>query len=112
MSINSYDGSTSALLKSPGRPARSTGNDPSTPLLDKGEASHTSDRADIAIATLNLIKAVVGAGVLALPYAFSHGGLILSSIGMAVIAIWNYFTVSLLLKCKVPHDLNHFLLNN
>jgi hypothetical protein len=113
MSINSYDGSTSALLKSPrrckgdlvNRPTCNVGEeivaDPSTPLLTKISGAYSrGDWADIGVAYLNLVKAVVGAGVLALPYAFSHGGLVFSSLGMAVIALWNYFTVSLLLKCK------------
>jgi amino acid permease len=91
MSIN-YDGSSAT--------GASLGNDPELPLLDKEEASSASSWGDVCVAYMNLVKVCIGAGVLALPYAFNQGGIILGSVGMTLIALWNYYTTCLLLKCK------------
>ena len=94
MSIN-YDGSSAAA----GLPAAHS-SAPTDPLLDKGADSDSTSWSDIFVAYLNLVKVCIGAGVLALPYAFGQGGLVLSSIGMALVAGWNYYTTRLLLRCK------------
>ena len=51
-------------------------------------------------ATVAVVKICVGAGSLALPYAFEQGGIITGAVGLALIALWNYHTTWLLLKCK------------
>jgi amino acid permease len=91
MSIN-YDGSSTTA-------SASLGNDPENPLLNK-QARGSGSLGEAVVAYMNLVKVCIGAGVLALPYAFNQGGLILGSVGMTLIALWNYYTTCLLLKCK------------
>ena len=51
-------------------------------------------------ATVAVVKICVGAGSLALPYAFGQGGILTGTIGLGLIALWNYYTTCLLLRCK------------
>jgi amino acid permease len=51
-------------------------------------------------AVVNLTKLCIGTGILALPFSANKGGLILSPIIIAIIALWNLYNIFLLLKCK------------
>ncbi len=51
-------------------------------------------------AGINLAKLCIGTGILALPYATLHGGLIFSPIGIALIALWNGIACIMLMRCK------------
>ncbi|GMH63077.1 hypothetical protein TL16_g12919, partial [Triparma laevis f. inornata] len=48
----------------------------------------------------NLSKICVGTGVLALPYSFAQGGVLCSVFGLAIIAVWNSYSIARLLKCE------------
>lgn len=42
----------------------------------------------------------MGTGVLALPYSFAQGGVLCSVFGLAIIAVWNSYSIARLLKCE------------
>ena len=66
------------------------------PLLVVEDGSVAASGATILQTTISVIKVCIGAGVLALPYAFSQGGLVVGSIGLSGIALWNYWTTMML----------------
>lgn len=51
-------------------------------------------------ASLNLAKLCIGSGILALPFATAKGGLLVSPLIMATIAVWNGWACSLMMECK------------
>lgn len=50
-----------------------------------------STGASAVQSVLNLCKVCIGTGALALPFAFSEGGLLFGAVGLAGIAAWNYY---------------------
>ena len=70
------------------------------PLLAPEDGVLAASGATIPQTTISVIKVCIGAGVLALPYAFSQGGLIVGTIGLTGIAMWNYWTTMMLLRTK------------
>lgn len=70
-------------------------DDKRAPLL---EPTHRKG-ASVWAATVSLVKTCVGTGVLALPYAFSHGGA-LSVPGMLALGLWNWWTSMQLLLVR------------
>ena len=54
----------------------------------------------------NVAKICIGTGILALSYAFAHGGLLFSPVVLVAIAIWNDWSVGCLLACeaRLPAD--------
>lgn len=54
----------------------------------------------------NMAKICIGTGILALSYAFAHGGLLFSPVALVAIAIWNDWSVGCLLACEacLPED--------
>lgn len=61
------------------------------------ESSNNS--ASVALTSINIAKTCIGTATLALPYASSEGGLLFSSIGIALIATWNIYAVQCLDQC-------------
>lgn len=52
----------------------------------------------------NIFKCFVGIGLLALPSAFHHIGIIGGAIGIILIGVINYFTMMMQVKCKVKYE--------
>jgi len=50
-------------------------------------------------ASCNMAKMCVGVGSLALPYSAREGGLLVSIFGLAMISMWNIYSVDRLIKC-------------
>ena len=48
---------------------------------------------------LNVAKCCMGTGTLALPYAASQGGYVLSSIGFILMGLWNLYCVDRMIQC-------------
>ncbi len=69
-----------------------------TKLLQK-DASLLHLSSDVAT-VINLIKSFVGSGILGMPFAFLHSGIILGLIGMAVLAVITIHCTILLIECK------------
>ena len=53
---------------------------------------------------LNITKLCMGTGTLALPFAAEKGGLLFNVMGLALIALWNYYCANCILRCR---DLLH-----
>jgi len=49
---------------------------------------------------INLAKTAAGTGILALPYACKHGGLLLFIIGMFLVSIWNVYCMKQLCEAR------------
>jgi solute carrier family 36 (proton-coupled amino acid transporter) len=83
-----------------------------TPLVANGQndvaAPEAHNKSSVANTMINLMKTMMGTGILALPYACQQGGLVLYSFGMIAIGAWNVFCVSRLVKCLdlLPTDNN------
>lgn len=60
----------------------------------------SSGNCSTIMAIVNLTKLCVGAGILAIPYCFTRGGLILSPIGIGIIALWNGVSCAMMIRCK------------
>jgi len=69
-------------------------------LLNSNSSSpiHTGT-ASISQTILTMIKTCLGTGCLALPYAASHGGIVLYVLGTAFISGWNVFGMNRLCHC-------------
>ncbi len=64
------------------------------------DCSSEEYQSSTVAAGINLAKLCIGTGILALPYATLHGGLIFSPIGIALIALWNGIACTMLMRCK------------
>ncbi|GMI06916.1 hypothetical protein TrVE_jg13049 [Triparma verrucosa] len=71
-----------------------------SPPNSKTSAFSASQGTSFGSTVANLSKICVGTGVLALPYSFAQGGVLCSVFGLAVIAVWNSYSISRLLKCE------------
>ena len=49
---------------------------------------------------LNITKLCMGTGTLALPFAAEKGGLLFNVMGLALIALWNYYCANCILRCR------------
>jgi amino acid permease len=49
---------------------------------------------------LNMTKLCMGTGTLALPFAAEKGGLVFNVIGLALIALWNYYCANCVIRCR------------
>lgn len=56
-------------------------------------------KASVYQTALNIAKTCMGTGTLALPFAASQGGLVLNTVGIGLVAIWNHYSVDRLVKC-------------
>eukprot|EP00667_Euglena_gracilis_P005449 EG_transcript_5488 len=66
---------------------------PRTPIIaPKGRSA--------AFATMVMVNAIVGSGVLSLPYAFVKGGLLLSSVFLMIVSFCAYITASWLVEAQ------------
>lgn len=60
--------------------------------------------SSIFLTALNITKLCMGTGTLALPFAAEKGGLLFNVMGLALIALWNYYCANCILRCR---DLLH-----
>ncbi|KAK1753856.1 transmembrane amino acid transporter protein-domain-containing protein [Echria macrotheca] len=79
--------------------------DERTLLLSRRESARTvraarSGNAGSFGTFLTLLKAFVGTGIMFLPNAFNNGGLLFSSVAMAVVSVVTMIAFHLLLQCK------------
>lgn len=58
--------------------------------MQEHAATHPGGSSSLQ-SVLNMLKICIGTGTLALPYAISEGGLLTGTVGMACIALWNYY---------------------
>ena len=65
--------------------------------VDQNNTSHGSSVIQTA---LNMTKLCMGTGTLALPFAAEKGGLIFNVVGLALIAVWNYYCANCVLRCR------------
>jgi len=68
--------------------------------------SNIEEKSSTTQTCLNLIKIMIGTGVLAIPFAATQGGLIFHIIGLAVVTIWNSYSVYCLDRSKIYIDTN------
>ena len=66
---------------------------------NEARKSHERNGATVFQTSLNIAKLCMGTGTLALPFAAQKGGLVLNMLGLAAIAIWNYYSADCLLRC-------------
>ena len=79
--------------------ASSTGGDESCNIKnDEGRRRH--EGSSVIQTALNMTKLCMGTGTLALPYAAEKGGLLFNMIGLALIAVWNYYCANCVLRCR------------
>ena len=64
-------------------------------LMPKLSHGHASLRETV----LNIMKSCMGTGCLALPFACQQGGIVLYTLGVAFIALWNVYAVERLCRC-------------
>lgn len=50
--------------------------------------------------TINFSKLCIGSGVLALPYAATQGGLLLTPLGLIFVGAWNVLSCKMMIECK------------
>lgn len=70
-----------------------------TKLVDKHH-SRTLGKSDMYTATLNSINTLVGSGLLVLPFALYHSGLILGTITIILTLVFGLYSTGLLIQCK------------
>lgn len=67
----------------------------------KPQYKNDKKKGSSAIQTaLNIAKLCMGTGTLALPFAAEKGGLLLNMVGLAFIALWNYYCANCVLRCS------------
>eukprot|EP00986_Skeletonema_menzelii_P002585 scaffold705_cov86-Skeletonema_menzelii.AAC.1 len=66
---------------------------------DDGQ-NNTSHGSSVIQTALNMTKLCMGTGTLALPFAAEKGGLLFNVVGLALIAIWNYYCANCVLRCR------------
>jgi hypothetical protein len=62
-------------------------------------ASSSKKSATVPQTALNIAKTCMGTGTLALPFATSQGGLVLNTVGLGCVTLWNIYAVDRLMKC-------------
>lgn len=67
-------------------------------LLPKS-SHHHHGHASLRETVLNIMKSCMGTGCLALPFACQQGGIVLYTLGVACIALWNVYAVERLCRC-------------
>lgn len=77
---------------------------PVRPKLRGGEDGRTEagglEEGGSAATIATLMKVCMGTGMLALPYAVARGGLVVSGLGLVLMAAWNAKSVQQLLACR------------
>lgn len=71
---------------------------PARPKLRSEDGGLEEGGFGATVATL--AKVCMGTGMLALPYAVLRGGLVVTAVGIALMAAWNYKAVRQLLECR------------
>ena len=69
---------------------------------DDGSAINRNNKchgSSVVQTALNMTKMCMGTGTLALPFAAEKGGLIFNVVGLALIAVWNYYCANCVLRC-------------
>eukprot|EP00985_Skeletonema_marinoi_P028526 scaffold25169_cov122-Skeletonema_marinoi.AAC.4 len=69
---------------------------------DDGSAINQNNKchgSSVVQTALNITKMCMGTGTLALPFAAEKGGLIFNVVGLALIAVWNYYCANCVLRC-------------
>ena len=62
--------------------------------------NNTCHGSSVIQTALNMTKLCMGTGTLALPFAAEKGGLLFNVVGLALIAIWNYYCANCVLRCR------------
>ena len=68
------------------------------------DSNQQHEGSSIFQTALNITKLCMGTGTLALPFAAEKGGLLFNVMGLALIALWNYYCANCILRCR---DLLH-----
>jgi len=69
---------------------------------DDGSGNNQNNKchgSSVVQTALNMTKMCMGTGTLALPFAAEKGGLIFNVVGLALIAVWNYYCANCVLRC-------------
>ena len=67
---------------------------------DVEERNELPTKSSLAQTTLNMIKMSIGTGVIGIPYAASEGGIIFHIIGLALVTIWNNYSIHRLVESR------------
>eukprot|EP00978_Attheya_sp_CCMP212_P043020 scaffold273332_cov51-Attheya_sp.AAC.2 len=86
-------GSTTTVL------AGNVGNGTGDASFESPSASSSKKSATVPQTALNIAKTCMGTGTLALPFATSQGGLVLNTVGLGCVTLWNIYAVDRLMKC-------------
>lgn len=69
-------------------------------MNDASSAGELTSGTSTFVSAVYLAKLCMGAGILAIPYSFKRGGLILSPIGLGIVAVWNAISCHMIIRCK------------
>jgi hypothetical protein len=81
---------------------------PSSPTSKLEWVKDDTQKTTVRQTVFNIAKMCMGTGTLALPYAACQGGYIFNAAGLAIMMLWNLYSVDRLLRCLslIPPDNN------
>jgi len=75
-------------------------------LTTSEDSSDDSQKSSVYGASFNFINVIVGAGIIGMPYAFYHAGLVMGMILMSMLAYFSAFTCQTIISCGLLVGVN------